>query len=103
MVKPRKIKVNSCFYLSLVLLFFILTAGFFSVFQVTSSVTAGIKTDTQIEKINELKLANQLLDERIHSLENLNNIKDRAAKLGLVAVVQIEYLDNNNNEMAVAK
>lgn len=102
-VKPRKNKTNSCFCLSFILLFFILTVGFFCIFQITSDVTAGIKTHTQIEKINELKLVNQLLNEKLHNLENLNNIKERAAKLGLVTVAQAQYLNNDDNEMVVAK
>ncbi|MBU4360446.1 hypothetical protein KKC16_01235 [Patescibacteria group bacterium] len=102
MVKSRRNKASSFYCLSLVLLFLILAAGSFYIFQITSNVTTGIQTHNQTEKINELKLANELLNERLHNLENLNNIKSRAAELGLVAVAQAEYLNNDDNEMALS-
>ncbi len=103
LVKPRKNKTNFCYCLSIFLVCLIFTTGFFCIFQTTSSVTAGIKNYSQTEKINELKLANELLNEKINSLENLDSIKNRAKELGLVAVAQVEYLENQNNEVALVK
>ena len=103
LVKPKIKKTVFSYYLSLSLICLIFVTGFVYVFQTTSSVTAGIKKYSQTKTINQLKLANQSLNKKINLLENLDSIKDRAFKMGFVAVKNIDYLENKNSEMAVAK
>lgn len=73
----------------------------FYVVQVTSTATSGFKISEQKQSIEELKLANEILAEKINKLENLDNIKEEADKLGLAKVEHVEYLDLNTSGFAL--
>ncbi len=71
------------------------------VVQTTSSATAGFKISEKQSQIEELKLANQTLQEKVNQLENLDNIKQQAAELGLAQINTIEYLDLSASDFAL--
>ena len=55
------------------------------------------------DKINNLKLVNQDLKNKINLLDNPALLKDKAESAGLVVSGQVEYLNVKDGEVAINK
>lgn len=100
LVKPNMLNACKTFIAVGLICTIIFMIGVYVV-QTTSSATAGFKISDKQAQIEELKLANQSLQEKVNQLENLDNIKQQAAELGLAQVNTIEYLDLSASDFAL--
>lgn len=105
--KPRAKKVRRGYgfnyYLSCFLLCLIFVAVGFYIFNTTSSVTKGFAISEYEQKIYDLQLANDSLQEKVANLGDLNYVKEKSMELGLVLVNEVEYLDTNNGGVVMGK
>jgi len=82
-----------CYGISVFLVCMIFLLSCFYIFNITSSATHGFKVSDYGDIINELKLANQDLKDKVNDFENLDYIKTKSVELGLVPVSDVDYLE----------
>ncbi|HPA25965.1 MAG TPA: hypothetical protein PLK76_04375 [bacterium] len=81
----------------------IISVSLFYIFNITANSTNGFKISELEDKINNLKLVNQDLKNKINLLDNPALLKDKAESAGLVVSGQVEYLNVKDGEVAINK
>ncbi len=96
---------SSGFSLKMPLLLIMLMAivSVFYIFNITSNSTNGFRISELENKINDLKLINQDLKNKVNLLDNPALLKDKAEKAGLVVSPQVEYLNIKDGGVAINK
>lgn len=91
------------FKMPLLLMITIALVSVFYIFNITSNSTNGFKISELENQINNLKLVNQDLKTQVNLLDNPALLKDKAESAGLVVAGRVEYLNLNDNGVAINK
>lgn len=89
------------FKMPLFLMAIIVLVSVFYIFNITANSTNGFKISELENKIDALKLVNQDLKTQINLLDNPALLKDKAENAGLVMAGKVEYLNFNDQGVAL--
>ncbi|MFH1427962.1 MAG: hypothetical protein ABIG60_05570 [Patescibacteria group bacterium] len=78
--------------LNIIMLIFIVIAGVFYLVTMNDLIVKGFKLQEFKNEITILKNENKDLELKVMALESLNNLHEKAAKLNMVAVGEVDYL-----------